>query len=154
MINPPALVQTEACAAAVIRLTIPRHEIQQVMGPAIQEVMKILHRQGQTPAGPVFSRHFDMQPDTFDFEVGVPVLQPITPSGRVYNSSLPAATAIQTVYTGPYEGLGDGWGEFMEWIYSSGHPIADGLWERYILGPESSPDPSTWQTELNKPLLP
>jgi len=27
------------------------------------------------------------------------------------------------------------------------------LWERYLTGPESNPDPATWRTELNRPLL-
>ena len=122
------------------------------MGPAIGEVMETIAAQGLKPAGPVFSLHFDLQPDTFDFEVGVPVDQPVNASGRVYASTLPARRALRTIYTGPYEGLGEGWGEFMDWIYASGHTTADGLWERYLSGPESSPDPSTWRTELNKPL--
>ena len=152
MISAPIIAQSQACPTAVVRLTIPRDQIQYVMGPAIQEVMETVAAQGQSPAGPVFSLHFDMHEDTFDFEVGVPVLSPITPSGRVYASAMPATLALRSIYTGPYEGLGAGWGEFMEWIHASGHPIANGLWERYLTGPESSPDPTTWQTELNKPL--
>lgn len=30
--------------------------------------------------------------------------------------------------------------------------IVNSLWECYLTGPASSPDPSTWRTELNKPL--
>jgi len=26
------------------------------------------------------------------------------------------------------------------------------LWEVYVAGPESGPDPATWRTELNRPL--
>lgn len=152
MISPPITVTTEAQPAAVIRLTIPRDEIQHVMGPAIQEVMQAVASQNLTPAGPVFSRHFDMQPDIFDFEVGVPIDGDFTPVGRVYVSELPAATVLQSVYSGPYEGLGEGWGEFMGWIEDNGHTTANGLWERYVTGPETSPDPADWRTELNKPL--
>ncbi len=39
MIDPPQIVKTEARIAAVIRLVIPRSEIQNAMGPAIGEVM-------------------------------------------------------------------------------------------------------------------
>ncbi|MES2468504.1 MAG: GyrI-like domain-containing protein [Verrucomicrobiota bacterium] len=152
MIDDPSIVQSEARQTAVIHLTIPRDQIQCVMGPAIQEVMETLAAQGRSPAGPVFSLHSDLQPDRFDFEVGVPVSEPVQATGRVYGSILPARRALRTTYTGPYEGLGEGWGEFMDWIYASGHPVANGLWECYLTGPESSPDPSTWRTELNKPL--
>ena len=47
MIDPPSIVQSEAWQTAVLRLTIPRDQIQHVMGPAIQEVMETLASQGQ-----------------------------------------------------------------------------------------------------------
>ncbi len=83
MIDTPQITETTAQHAAVIRLTIPRAEIQQAMGPAIGEVMAAVGEQGIGPAGPVFSHHFKMDPEIFDFEVGVPVASPVTPVGRV-----------------------------------------------------------------------
>ena len=153
MIDKPQIVQTEAKPAAVIRLTIPREEIQHVMGPAMGEVMAAVAAEGLTPAGPMFSHHFKMSPDIFDFEVGVPVSGAITATGRVYPSELPAARVARTVYHGPYEGLGDAWGEFKDWLEAEGLPLAPSLWECYVTGPESGPDPASWATELNKPLL-
>ena len=153
MIDTPQIVQSEAKATAVIRFTIPRAEIQTVMGPAIGEVIAAVAAQGIGPVGPVFSHHFKMQPDIFDFEVGVPVSAPVTPVGRVISASLPATTVARTIYQGPYEGLGDAWGEFCDWIETNGHTPAPGLWEYYASGPESGPDSSQWRTELNKPLL-
>jgi effector-binding domain-containing protein len=152
MLDRPQIVTTETQPAAVIRLTIPRADIQRVMGPAIGEVMGAIAAQGVAPAGPVFSHHFRMDPDVFDFEVGVPVTGPVADTGRVRVSELPAATVARTVYQGPYEGLGAAWGEFGKWIASEGHEAAADLWECYVAGPESSPDPATWRTELNRPL--
>jgi hypothetical protein len=37
-------------------------------------------------------------------------------------------------------------------MQSKGLKTADDLWELYSVGPQSSPDPATWRTELNKPL--
>jgi effector-binding domain-containing protein len=153
MIDKPINVRTEAMPAAVIRFTIPRDQIQQVMGPAIQEVMQAVTTQGIGPAGPLFSHHFKMSPETFDFEVGVPVTTPVLPKGRVYASGLPATTVIRTVYTGPYEGLGEAWGEFVEQVELDGHQLAENLWECYLSGPETGTDASTYRTELNKPVI-
>ena len=52
-----------------------------------------------------------------------------------------------------YESLGEAWGEFNEWIAAHGHRPGPDLWECYITGPESSPDPAAWRTELNRPLI-
>lgn len=152
MLDKPTIVQTDAQQTAVIRLTIPREEIQNAMGPAMQEVMQTLAAQGIAPTGPLFSHHFRMDPAVFDFEVGAPVANPVTPTGRVQPSRLPAVKVARTVYSGPFEGLGDAWGEFGEWISAEGLHSAPNLWECYVSGPESSPDPATWRTELNRPL--
>jgi effector-binding domain-containing protein len=152
MIDTPQIVRSPAQLTAIIRLTIPRKEIQSVMGPAIGEVTAAVAAQGITPSGPVFSHHFRMDPGIFDFEVGVPVPKPVSPAGRVKQGQLPATTVARTVYHGPYEGLGSAWGEFDAWIAANGRTPAPDLWERYVAGPESDPDPANWRTELNRPL--
>src|SRR5262249_13013904 len=105
MLDTPQIVKVAVRQTAVIRLTVPRAEIVQVMGPAICEVMATVAAQGLTPAGPVFSHHFRVHPEMFDFEVGVPVASPVSAAGRVKPGELPAATVGRTVYHGPYEGL-------------------------------------------------
>ena len=152
MIDTPAITTTSEQPTAVIRLTIPRSEIQKEMGPAHQELFSTLAAQGIAPAGPWFSHHFRMDPATFDFEVGVPVSAAVKPTGRVGSSRLPAARVARTVYRGGYEGLGEAWGEFETWIKDAGLTPAKELWEVYAAGPESGSDPATWRTELNRPL--
>jgi effector-binding domain-containing protein len=153
MIDTPQITLSAAQLTAVIHLTVSRAEIQKVMGPAIGEVLAAVARSGQAPAGPVFSHHFKMDPDTFDFEVGVPVDRQVPATGRVRPGRLPATRVARTVYRGPYEGLGKAWGEFSEWIDAEGFEPTPDLWECYVAGPESSPDPADWRTELNRPLI-
>jgi effector-binding domain-containing protein len=153
MLDRPQILQTAAQPTAIIRLTIPRAEIRNVMGPGYRELMAAVAAQRIAPAGPWFSHHLRMDPDTFDFELGVPVTAPIAAAGRVQPGELPAATVARTVYRGPYEGLGTAWARFNAWIAAEGHTPAPNLWECYVAGPESSPDPATWRTELNRPLI-
>ena len=153
MLDKPRIVQAEAQRAAIIRFTIPRAEIRNVMGPGIGELMAAVAAQGMAPAGPWFSHHLRMDPDTFDFEIGVPVTAPVAAAGRMKPGQLPATTVARTVYHGDYEGLGAAWGEFVAWIAANGHTPAPDLWDCYVSGPESSPDPAQWRTELNRPLI-
>jgi len=152
MIDTPHLTQTAAQSTAIIRLTIPRDQIQTVMGPGIRELMAAVAAQGITPTGPWFTHHLRMDPGVFDFEIGVPVPKPVSAAGRVQAGRLPAAKVARTVYHGPYEGLPAAWGEFDAWIGTEGHTPGPSLWECYVAGPESNPDPATWRTELNRPL--
>jgi len=152
MIDTPEIVLTEPRLTAVVRITIPRAEIQARMGPAIAEVFATLAAQGIPPAGPVFSHHFRMDSDFFDFEVGVPVEGAVEPVGRVKPGRLPSLKAARAVYHGRYDGLAGAWGAFLEWVAASELTRAPDLWESYLSGPESSPDPAAWRTELVQPL--
>ena len=149
----PEITHTSEQLAATIHLTIPRSEIQSVMGPGLSEIMAAVRAQGIGPAGPWFTHHLTMSPGVFDFEICVPVTAPVAAVGRVKPSRFPAVTVARTIYTGPYEGLGAAWGEFKTWVADNGHLSAPDLFERYLAGPESSASPSDWHTELNQPLL-
>jgi effector-binding domain-containing protein len=94
-----------------------------------------------------------MEPTIFDFQVCVPVEKPVSASGRVQPGRIEARRVARTVYHGGYEGLGAAWAELHSWIESQGLKPAADLWEVYTAGPESGPDPASWPTELNQPLL-
>ncbi|MCW3480958.1 GyrI-like domain-containing protein [Neisseriaceae bacterium JH1-16] len=153
MLDPMQIVEVPRRLAAVIRLTVPREQIQQVMGPAHRELLAAVAAQGVATTGPWFCHHLRLAPALFDFELGVTVATPVAPAGRVQPGELPATTVARTVYHGPYEGLADAWGEFMGRIAAAGYAAAPDLWECYVSGPEASPDPAQWRTEFNRPLL-
>ena len=153
MLDTPEIVQTAAQPIAIIHITVARSEIRNVMGPGRSELMAAVAAQGIAPAGPWFTHHLRMDPDIFDFEIGVPVAAPVAAIGRVKPGQSPAMTVARTVFHGGYEGLGAAWGEFNAWIAANGHKPGPDFWECYVMGPESSPDPATWRTELSRPLI-
>ena len=134
MLEQPQITQTADQLTAFIRLTVPREEIRNVMGPGIGELKDTLAAQGIVPTGPWFTHHLRRPTDTFDFEICVPVSAPVTATGRVKPGLLPAMTVARTVYQGGYEGLGAAWGEFLAWVAAGGHASTPDLWERYLSG--------------------
>lgn len=152
MIDPPQIVHSQAQQTAAIHFTIPRAQMPEVMGAAINELLAAIAAQQAVPAGAMYTYHRRPPGEDFDFEVGFPVSKPIAPAGRVQPGNLPAARVARTIYHGGYEGLGGGWSEFMDWIARNGHQPGDTLWERYTSGPESGADAAAWQTELNRPI--
>ncbi|CAN5572708.1 hypothetical protein BH11CYA1_BH11CYA1_49970 [soil metagenome] len=153
MIEAPKVLDAPAQQTAYIHIAVPRSEIQTVMGPGITEIFEALGAQGIKSTGPWFTHHLKRPDETFDFNICVPVASPVVPVGRVKVGKVPASTVARTVYHGGYEGLGEAWGEFLQWIESQGHESAEDLWECYLAGPESGPDPSQWRTQLNRPLV-
>lgn len=80
----------------------------------------------------------------------MPVTAPVAAAGRVKAGQLPATRVARTIYHGAYEGLPAAWAEFGAWIAAEGRTAGPDLWECYVVGPESNPDPATWRTELNR----
>jgi effector-binding domain-containing protein len=152
MIDTPKVITMEAQQTAMVRLTVPRADIQKVMGPGLAEVKAAVAAQGIETTGPWFTHHLRMDPKLFDFEICLPVKAPITAVGRVKPGNLPPRRVARTVFHGPYEGLGGAWAELLSWMKTEGLAPAADLWEVYLAGPESGPDPAGWRTELNRPL--
>jgi uncharacterized protein YndB with AHSA1/START domain/effector-binding domain-containing protein len=153
LIETPVVRETAPQLAAAVHVTVPRNEIQTVMGPGLTEIITAVKDQGIGPAGPWFTHHLKMDPATFDFEICVPVSAPVNRVGRVVGREVPPTKVVQTVYKGPYESLGAAWAEFNDWIAANGHQPAPDLYECYFVGPESSPNSAEWRTELRRPLL-
>ncbi len=153
MIEKPEITQIASQLMAYIPISIPRSEIQKVMGPGIQELMAAVAEQRVGPTGPWFTHHLKITPETFELEICVPVKSPVAPVGRVKAGELPAGLVARTIFQGGYENLGAAWGEFMTWIAAQGHTGAPDLVERYLKGPESGADAADYRTELIRPLL-
>lgn len=152
MISAPELLDLPRVETAIIHLVVPRTEMAAVFGPAVQELFGVLARQGVESIGPVFAHHRTMPPGLFDFELGVAVVSLVAPEGRVEPGALPAGRVAHTTYTGPYEGLHAAWGRFDAWFVENGLHKAVNLWEVYGYGPDKTPDPATYRTELYRPL--
>lgn len=86
----------------------------------MKEVIETVAAHAITPRGPIFARHFHIDPDVFDFEIGVPIGTTVAATGRVTAGELPSARVARTTYIGPYEGLGAAWEEFDRWIADNG----------------------------------
>jgi effector-binding domain-containing protein len=153
MIDIPHVTQTVGQLTASIHLTVPRADIRKVMGPGLSEVRAAIAAQGIAAAGPWFTHHLRTAPEVFDFEICVPVAMPFVSTDRVEGGKWPATTVARTVFHGDYERLSAAWGEFDAWVAGKGFTPRPDLWECYIEGPESSPDPSGWRTQLNRPLV-
>lgn len=158
MIDTPQILQTTTQHTACIHLKVTLEEMRQAFGPAVEELVATLIKQGMPPADAVFAHHFsitgnDGVPTDFDFEVGFTTENPVAPTGRVYVSQWPAQTVAHTTYHGPYEGLAEAWDEFSKWMENNGAKQATDLWEHYVVGPQKNSDSSQWRTELYRPLL-
>ena len=152
-LDKPQILQTAAQKTAILHIITPREDIRSVMGDGYQELMTVLARQGVNPTGPWFTHHLRVDPDIFDFEIGVPVSQNISPEGRVTGSELPSMLVARTIYRGDYERLADAWAEFDQWLAANHISSTADFYERYLAGPEANPDPDSWQTELIRPLM-
>ncbi len=153
LIDTPKITETTGQLAAVIHLTIPRSEIGSAIGPCLTEIMAAVKAQGIGTAGPWFTHHLKINPATFDFEICVPVTAPVELAGRVKPAIFPAVSVARTIYSGTYERLGEAWGEFKAWLAANGYSAAPDLFEYYPVGPDSSPNPADWRTELRQPLI-
>ena len=153
MIDTPQILQTDLQHYAFLHLRVPSTEVRNVMGPGVRKVYSAVAAQDVAATGPWFTHHLVRPREFFDFEICVPVNEPVEASGEVKPGVWPSMRVARTVYRGDYEGLNGAWPKFLDWIAEQGLTTTEDLWERYLVGPETSGNPADWRTELNRPLL-
>ncbi|MEO6602291.1 MAG: GyrI-like domain-containing protein [Polyangiaceae bacterium] len=153
MIETPKVMETEAQLVAAIPIQCSGAEMRTVMGPGINELRSALEKQGVKPTGAWLGHHFRMPTETFDFEIAMPVAEPVPPSGRVKMSELPAGKVARTIYHGGYEGLGGAWREFIAWAKQNELSYTGEFWEQYSVGPEEGDDSACYRTTLTLRLV-
>ncbi len=149
--------QFDAVHVAFIHFKIPRADMPKVFAPALQEIFALLGELHVAPAGAVTAHHLALDEATFDFNLCVPIREPLAKlSGRVQTGTLPAVRAAYAVHVGPYDGpngLHHAWDEFSKWIKAQGLKTQSHIWEAYPHGPDKEADSNQYRTELVAPLV-
>ncbi|MDR3617000.1 MAG: GyrI-like domain-containing protein [Candidatus Obscuribacterales bacterium] len=162
-LSTPQIIKTKARHIAFIHVVVPRvasadklpantEAMKDAIHCAFQELFPVLQAQNIEVTGPWFAHHLRKPTDTFDFEISLPVSSAVTPVGRIEACISPVLDAVQTIYTGPYEGLPDAWHSFLDWTKKNGHNLAEHFYEIYTKGPGQSVESPHYQTELIGPL--
>lgn len=149
MITEPKVLDSPETPTAAIRLLIPCEEVNEHMDAAVMELVEAILDQGVEFAGPMVALHFRRPTTLFNCEIAFPIQGSIDPTGRVANSTLPAAKVVRAVYTGPYDGLAQAWGALQQWMSDNGIVGTEMFMERYLTNPDVIEDPAQYQTELN-----
>lgn len=129
------LVELKPQPAAVLRGQVPVDGIPDFLGEAYDEVMQVLHAQGQYPAGPPFGR-YERTESGFFCVAGFPTSAPITAAGRVEPDTLPGGLAASLLYRGEYSGIAAAYESVQQWLSDHGYRVAGQLWESYLDGPD------------------
>jgi effector-binding domain-containing protein len=134
---------------AVLRDTVATDELPTFFARAFATTAAAIARQGRAPAGPPFGLYHGMPSATVDVEAGFPVTAPLEPDGEVVPSTLPGGPAVEAVHVGPYDTMGETYGQVEQWMV--GQRLVPGavVWESYLSDPEREPEPATWRTVIH-----
>lgn len=117
---------------AVVRDRALPATISEVLGRSFGSVARAAAVQGRQLTGPPFARYHTMDESGWELEAGFPVDAPVVADGEVEPSTLPACRAARLVHTGPYDTVGEAWGEASAWLAEHGHVATEAPWESYL----------------------
>jgi predicted enzyme related to lactoylglutathione lyase/effector-binding domain-containing protein len=149
----PTQVHCTAQPTATVRETVAMSALTQFFGRAFGAVMAEVQRQNVQLAGPPFALYRGMPTETVDVEAGFPVDHSLSDTETVVSGMLPETDAFEAIHTGPYETLGETYSAIQDHIRKAGRNPSDAMWEFYLNGPPTEPDPARWQTRVVWPVL-
>ena len=159
MSQEPRIEERAARHYAGIQATVPMEGISAAVDQAFPELFGRLAGTGTAPAGPPFIRFLVIDMEALlQLELGVPVAEPVTESGRIRPGVLPAGRYAVLRHIGHYDGLIDANAALQRWAHDRGlefdmRDTPEGsAWgsrlEEYITDPSREPDPAKWETDV------
>jgi effector-binding domain-containing protein len=145
------LTEIPSETVATVRRVVPMEGLTTFFGEAFEIVARAVPEAGGAIAGPPFGWYRGMPGETVDVAAGFPVSGDVhTPDGGVVVTERPGGRALVGMHLGPYDGLGQTWGEMQGRAEQEGLECRDDWWEEYLTEPTG--DTSTWLTRLVLPV--
>jgi effector-binding domain-containing protein len=148
------LRETRPQPAASVRGRAAWAELGPFISGALIEVFRVAGEQGARFAGPAYGIYHNAEATEaeVELEIGMPVVEPVEPSGRVIAATIPGGLVATTVHAGRYEEVGPAYRALGEWVQEHGHETAGPPREVYIVGPDQVSDPGALRTEIVWPI--
>lgn len=138
-----------------LRRVIRTDQVGTDIGVGLAELYAEVAAAGLQPAGPPSATYLDPLNGRTHVDLGVTV----TPRTRhaehdVHVAARHSRPVARTVHHGDYAGIGKAHRALADWVFSHGYQSAGPPTETYLVGPDTTADPTTYRTEVSIPVLP
>lgn len=106
---------------------------------------------GQSPSGPPFAMYHNIDGQSVDVELGVPVSEPVPGRDRILASELPGGDVATSLVVGPYDRLSAAYEALVAWVEQQGFAVRGAPFEQYLNDPSSVP-PEQYETRIHLPI--
>ena len=104
-----------------------------------------------TITGAIIGLYYRVDERGFDMAVAVPVAEiPEHLPDGIISGTISPGPAYTAIHRGSYDALPAAWDEMMATIGSVDTTMP--CWEEYLVGPETTDDPASWETRLVQPV--
>ncbi len=131
---------------------VPVGELSAFFGRAFSAVARDLERHGVAPVGPPVALYDAAVGATADVTAGFPTVETVPPGEGLIDVVLPAGPAVEVIHRGPYDSMEGTYADLMEWFAANKVQAGPVMWEEYLVGPDSAPDPADWVTRIVWPV--
>ena len=148
------VVRSERAPQEIVGLheSVRMDELRKFFPRALTAAAEALTARGLDPAGPAVALYESMEGDMLDVTAGFPVPSGAAPSDDIVAAMLPGGATMEVIHRGSYDDLRTTYRELTAWFDENGMTRPAVVWEEYLVGPESEPDPGQWQTRIVYPV--
>lgn len=148
----PTMVHCPEQPTAALRESVAMDALTEFFSRAFATVAAEPQKQNVQLAGPPFALYRGMPTQTVDVEAGFSISGEFSDTKTVVGGALPDTDAFEAIHPGPYDTLDRTYTAIREGMKSAGRTPSDTMWEFYLNGPSTEPDPLKWQTRIVWPV--
>lgn len=136
------------------RMTTSRAHLDDVINAFVDELVAEVAGAGHEPAGREFVIYHNALQwyQGLDMEACLPVERPVAEA--IGGRSLPATSALQTVYRGPWDDIWQAYAAMLARMSRKGYETCGPVRETYLVDERDTDDPDDYMTEITWPAVP
>jgi effector-binding domain-containing protein len=138
-------------SALTLRFRTDVLNLPQALGEAYGAISDYLTELGETPVGAAFAIYFNMEMQDLDMAAGFPLREPLPARAPIEATEIPAGQYATCVYTGPYNEIGRGYDELLDWMKER-HLEPTGVVYEFYLDDPTQTHPEILRTEIRFPV--
>jgi len=110
------------------------------LGRAYGEILAYLTELDEEPYGMPYAAYHSRDVTDLDVEAGMPVSRALPGRGEVKAGQISGGQAASCIYTGPYDGLAEGYESLAAWVEEQGLVASGIAYEVYLDDPGDTPE--------------
>ncbi len=133
------IIKKNAQPTMIVRTRSSVKDLPQVLGRIFGKIFQYIQNSGAHPNGAPYVAYYNMDMESLDIEIGIPVVNRLQEKDEIIASEIPNGKYAEYIHVGPYNKLKESYIILIEWMKENNYNPMGVAYEIYLDDPGDMP---------------